>query len=47
MIIYGEALPENTRVPLRKEGVDLMKESPTFADKLLKDLKSQLTIRSK
>lgn len=47
MIIYGEALPEDTRVPLRKEGVDLMKESPTFAEKLLKDLKSQLTIRAK
>ena len=47
MIIYGEALPEDTRVPLRKEGVDLMKESPTFAEKLLQDLKSQLTIRAK
>ena len=47
MIIHGEALPEDTRVPLRKEGVDLMKESPTFAEKLLQDLKSQLTIHAK
>jgi hypothetical protein len=47
MIIYGEALPEDTTVPLRKEGVDLMKESPTLAEKLLKDLKSQLTIHVK
>ena len=44
MIIYGEALPENSSVPVRKEGVDLMKEDPAFAKKLLDDLKAQLTI---
>jgi len=47
MIIYGEALPENSPVPVRKEGVDLMKDDPAFAKKLLDDLKSQLTIQTK
>ena len=46
MIIYGEALPGDTQVPLWKEGVDFMKEAPTFAQKLLDDLKSQLTIHA-
>jgi hypothetical protein len=47
MIIYGEALPEDSSVPVRKEGVDLMKEDPAFAKKLLDDLKTQLTIQTK
>jgi hypothetical protein len=47
MIIYGEVLPEDSTVPLRKEGVDVTKESPAFAQKLLSDLKSQLTIHPK
>lgn len=47
MIIYGEALPENSSVPVRKEGVDLMKEDQAFAKKLLGDLKAQLTIQRK
>jgi hypothetical protein len=47
MIIYGEALPENSSVPVRKEGVDLMKDDPAFAKKLLDDLKAQLTIQTK
>jgi len=47
MIIYGEALPEDPAVPLRKEGVDLMKDSPAYALRLLEDLKSQLTIRTR
>jgi hypothetical protein len=47
MIIYGEALPENSLVPVRKEGVDLMKEDPKFAQKLLDDLKANLTIHTK
>lgn len=44
MIIYGEALPEGSPVPVRKDGVDVTKEAPSFAQKLLEDLKSQLTI---
>jgi len=47
MIIYGEALPEDSSVPVRKEGVDLMKEDPAFAKKLLDDLKAQLTIQTR
>jgi hypothetical protein len=47
MIIYGEALPESSSVPVRKEGVDLMKEDRAFAQKLLDDLKGQLTIQAK
>jgi len=47
MIIYGEALPENSPVPVRKEGVDLMKEDPKFAQKLLDNLKANLTIHTK
>ena len=47
MIIYGEALRENASVRLRKEGVDLTKEDPAFAQKLLADLKDQLTIKRK
>lgn len=31
MIIYGETLPEDLAVPVRKDGVDLMQESPVFA----------------
>jgi hypothetical protein len=47
MIIYGEAIQEGSTVPLRKEGVDLTTESPAFAQKLLEDLNSQLTIQKK
>jgi hypothetical protein len=42
MIIYGEALPEGSTVPVRKEGVALDTESPdsarTFLDNARKDL---------
>jgi hypothetical protein len=44
MIIYGEALAEESTIRTPKEGVDLMKESPSFAQKLLANLKAQLTI---
>jgi hypothetical protein len=47
MIIYGEALPEDSNVSLRKEGTDVTQESPALALKLLEDLKSQLTIQKK
>ena len=45
MIIYGEALPEDSKIPVRKEGVDVTQEAPAFAQRLLADLKSQLTIQ--
>ena len=47
MIIYGEALAENSPVPVRKKPVDLMKDDPAFAQKLLDDLNAQLTIQTK
>lgn len=47
MIIYGEALPEDSKIALGKEGVDVTQAAPSFADKLLQDLKSQLTIQKK
>ncbi len=47
MIIYGETLSESSEVPVRKEGVDLARESPAVAQKLLDDLKKQLTINRK
>jgi len=47
MIIYGEAVPQDSSVPLRKDGVDLAREAPAIARKLLDDLKAQLTIHTK
>lgn len=47
MIIYGEALPEDSTIPVRKEGVDLIQEAPPFAQELLADMRSNLTIRPK
>ena len=47
MIIYVEALPADTAAFPPKQGVDLMKESPNLAQKLLEDLKSQLTIHAR
>ena len=47
MIIYGEALPEGSVVPARKEGVDLTQESPEFAAKMLENLRTQMTISTK
>jgi len=47
MIIYGEALPENSPAPVRAGGADLCKESPAFAQQMLDRLKGQLTIRTK
>jgi len=47
MIIYGEALPQGSTIPTRKEGVDLMQEAPDFGQTLLTDLNSQLVINPK
>ena len=44
MIIYGEALPDHSSVPLREGGVDLCKESPAFAEQILGRLREQMTI---
>jgi hypothetical protein len=45
MIIYGEALPEESTVPVRKGGVELDKESPDSARMFLEDARRGLTIR--
>jgi hypothetical protein len=45
MIIYGEALPEGSTVPVRKGGVELDKESPDSARMFLEDARRGLTIR--
>ena len=45
MIIYGEALPEVSSVPVRKDGVELDKESPDSARMLLDGARRDLTIR--
>ncbi len=45
MIIYGEALPEGSMVPVRKDGVELDKESPDSAKMFLEDGRRGLTIR--
>jgi len=47
MIIYGEALPQDSTVPARKEGVDLIQEAPPFARDLLAHMRSNLTIHPK
>lgn len=45
MIIYGEALPEDSVVPVRKDGVPLDKEAPEAARTLLEDARRDLLIR--
>jgi hypothetical protein len=47
MIIYGEALPQNSTIPVRKEGVDLDKESPDSAQVLLERARQGLVIRTR
>jgi hypothetical protein len=45
MIIYGEALPNDSAVPVRKDGVELDRESPDAARVFLEDARRDLTIR--
>jgi hypothetical protein len=44
MIIYGEALPEGSQVPVRKEGVGLDTESPDSARTFLNNARKDLHI---
>jgi hypothetical protein len=44
MIIYGEALPEGSTVPVRKDGVELDKESPSSAHAFVENARRDLTI---
>jgi hypothetical protein len=45
MIIYGEALPEGSTVPVREGGVQLDKESPSSARMFLDHMRRDMTIR--
>jgi hypothetical protein len=47
MIIYGEALPEGSAVPVRKEGVELDKEAPDSARGILEDARRDLIIHKR
>ena len=44
MIIYGEALPEGSTVPVGKDGTELDKESPSSAQMFLENAHRDLTI---
>ena len=46
MIIYGEALPDNSAIAVRKDGVDLDKESPAAAKAILENAHRDLIIRN-
>jgi hypothetical protein len=47
MIIYGEALPQNSAVPVREKGLDLDKESPDSAQVLLEHARQGLVIHTR
>ena len=47
MIIYGEALPEGSQIPVREGGVVLDKEAPAAARAFLESARRDLTIRMK
>jgi hypothetical protein len=44
MIIYGESLPENSKIPVRENGVELDKESPEAATVFLEHARGDLKI---
>jgi len=47
MIIYGEALPQNSAVPVREKGFDLGAESPDSAQVLLEHARQGLVIHTR
>lgn len=47
MIIYGEALPQNTAVPVRKGGVQLDMDSPSSAQMFLEHARQGLIVQSR
>jgi hypothetical protein len=47
MVIYGEALPQNTTVLARADGAKLDTESPDSAKMFLEHARQGLTIRSR
>jgi len=47
MILYGEALPPDTAVPVRKGGVSLLKESPSSAQMFLEHARQGLIVQTR
>ena len=47
MIIYGEALSHDSKVPVRENGVQLDKESPESATLFLEHARENVSIRSR
>ena len=47
MIVYGEALPQNTAVPIREGGVPLDTESPSSAQIFLEHARQGLVVQSR
>jgi len=47
MIIYGEALPQDSSVPVRANGLDLETESPASAEALLEHARQGLVIHTR
>jgi hypothetical protein len=47
MIIYGEALPQNSPIPVVKKGLDLDTESPASAQVLLEHAREGLVIHTR
>lgn len=47
MIIYGEALPQNTTVPVRNGGVQLDMESPSLARMFLEHARQGLAVQAR
>ena len=47
MIIYGEALPQNSAIPVRQKGLDLGTESPASAQLLLEHARQGLVIHTR
>ena len=47
MIIYGEALPQNTAIPVRNGGLQLDTESPSSAKMFLEHARQGLVIRTR
>lgn len=47
MIIYGEALPQNTAVPVGKDPIHLDTESPNLAEMFLKHAREGLVIQAR
>jgi hypothetical protein len=46
MIIYGEALPQNFKLPIREKGVELDTESPSLAQTLLDHAQRGLVVQA-